>query len=63
MTLFIELSTVCGHQRVKELMGFRQDQNREIIAQFYATFHFGYVEEERSMMWMTNGNKHAIRFS
>jgi hypothetical protein len=25
--------------------------------------HFGYIEEERVMMWMTNGNKHAIRFS
>jgi hypothetical protein len=54
---------VCGHQRVKELMGFRQDWNRKIIAQFYATAHFGYIEEERAMTWMTNGNKHAIRFS
>jgi hypothetical protein len=61
--IFTELSTVCGHQRVKELMGFRQDWNREIIAQFYSTVHFGYIEEERAMMWMTNGNKHAIRFS
>jgi hypothetical protein len=26
--IFTELSTVCGHQRVKELMGFRQDWNR-----------------------------------
>jgi hypothetical protein len=48
---------------VKELMGFRQDWNREIIAQFYATVHFGPIELERAMIWMTNGNKHAIRFS
>jgi hypothetical protein len=61
--IFTELSIVCGHQRVKELMGFRQDWNREIIARFYAMVHFGYIEEERVMMWMTNGNKHAIRFS
>jgi hypothetical protein len=35
---------VCGHQRVKELRGFRQYRNREISAQFYATVHFGYIE-------------------
>jgi hypothetical protein len=61
--IFTELSTVCGPQRVKELMGFRQDWNREIIAQFYATVHFGYIESERAMTWMTNGNKNVIRFS
>jgi hypothetical protein len=55
--------TVCGHQRVKKLMGFRQDWNREIIAQLYATIHFGYIDTERAMTWMTNGNKHAICFS
>jgi hypothetical protein len=48
---------------VKELMGFRQDWNREIIAQFYATVHFGHIESERAMTWMTNGNKYAIHFS
>jgi hypothetical protein len=57
--IFTELNTVCGHQRVKELMGFRKDWNREIIAWFYTTVHFGYVEEERVMTWMTNANKHA----
>jgi hypothetical protein len=33
--IFTELSTVYGSQRVKELMGFRQDWNREIITHFY----------------------------
>jgi hypothetical protein len=61
--IFTELSTVCGRQRVKELMGFRQDWNKEIITQFYATGHFGYIESERSMTWMTIGNRHSIRFS
>jgi hypothetical protein len=61
--MFTKLSTVCGHQRVNELMDFRQDWNREIIAQFYATLHFRYIEGERAMTWMTNGNKHAIPFS
>jgi hypothetical protein len=61
--IFTELSTVCGRQRVKGLMGFMHDWNKEIIAQFYATVHFGYIESERSMTWMTNGNKHSIRFS
>jgi hypothetical protein len=48
---------------VKELMGFRQDWNREIIAEFYATVHFERIELERAMTWMTNGNKYAIHFS
>jgi hypothetical protein len=61
--IFTELSTVCGRQRVKELMGSRKDWNKEIIAQFYATVHFGYIESGRAMTWMTNGNKHSIRFS
>jgi hypothetical protein len=61
--IFTELSTVCGRQRVKGLMGFRQDWNKEIIAQFFATVHFGYIESERAMTWMSNGNKHSIRCS
>jgi hypothetical protein len=47
--IFTELSTVCGRQRVKELMGFRQDWNKEIIVQFYATVHFGHIEGEREL--------------
>jgi hypothetical protein len=47
--IFTELITVCGHQRVKELMGFKQDWNMEIIAQFYATVHFDHIEGERAM--------------
>jgi hypothetical protein len=31
-SIFTELSTVCGHQRVKELIGFKQDWRRKIIA-------------------------------
>jgi hypothetical protein len=61
--IFTELSTVCGRQRVKELMGFTQDWNKEIIAQFYAIVHFGRIESKRGMTWMTNGNKYVIRFS
>jgi hypothetical protein len=61
--IFTELSTVCERQRVKGLMGFRQDWNKEIIAQFYATVDFGHLESEGSMTWMTNGNKYSIPFS
>jgi hypothetical protein len=43
-------------------MGFRQDWNKEIIAQFYATVHFGYIDTERAMTWMTNGQKYSITF-
>jgi hypothetical protein len=58
--IFTELSTVCERQRVRGLMGFRQDWNKEIIAQLYATVHFGHIESKRSMTWMTNGNKYPI---
>jgi hypothetical protein len=41
--IFDEVINNCERQRVKALMGFRQDWNKEIIAQFYATVHFGYI--------------------
>jgi hypothetical protein len=44
-------------------MGFRHDWNREIIAQFYTTVHFGHTYDERAMLWMNNGNKYGIHFS
>jgi hypothetical protein len=61
--IFTKLSTACGRQRLKELMGFRHDWNREIITHFYATVHVGHIESQRNMIRITNGNKHAIRFS
>jgi hypothetical protein len=60
--IFDEVINNCERQRVKTLMGFRQDWNKEIIAQFYATVHFGYIETERAMTWMTNGQKYSITF-
>jgi hypothetical protein len=41
--IFDEVISNCEKQRVKTLMGFRQDWNKEIIALFYATVHFGYI--------------------
>jgi hypothetical protein len=58
--IFDKIRSVCGHQRVKDLMGFRHDWNREIIAQFYVTVHYGHVDDERAMLWMTNENKYGI---
>jgi hypothetical protein len=43
-------------------MGFRQDWNKEIIAQFFATVHFGHIEANRATTWMTNGQKYSITF-
>jgi hypothetical protein len=60
--IFDEVINNCERQRVKTLMGFRQDWNKEIIDQFYATVHFGYFETERAMTWMTNGQKYSITF-
>jgi hypothetical protein len=60
--IFNEVISNCERQRVKILMGFRQDWNKEIIARFYATVHFGYIGTERAMTWMTNGQKYSITF-
>jgi hypothetical protein len=42
--IFDEISSVCGQQRVKDLMGFRQDWNMEIITQLYTMVHFGHSD-------------------
>jgi hypothetical protein len=47
--IFDEVISNRERQRVKTLMGFRQDWNKEIIAQFHATVHFGYIDTERAM--------------
>jgi hypothetical protein len=47
--IFDEVMSNRERQRVKTLMGFRQDWNKEIIAQFYASVHFGYIETERAI--------------
>jgi hypothetical protein len=60
--VFDEVINNCERQRVKALLGFRRDWNKEIIAQFYATVHFGYIETERAMTRMTNGQKYSITF-
>jgi hypothetical protein len=60
--IFNEVISNCERQRVKVLMGFRWDWNKEIIAQFYATMHFGHIGTERAMIWMTNGQRYSITF-
>jgi hypothetical protein len=61
-SIFNEVICNCERQRVKMLMGFRQDWNKKIIAQFYATVHFGHIDTERAMTWMTNGHRYSITF-
>ena len=48
--IFNEIISVCERQRVKDLMGFQYNWNKEIIAQFYDTVHFGYKNGERAMV-------------
>jgi hypothetical protein len=60
--IFNEVISNCERQRVKMLMGFRRDWNKEITAQFYATMHFGHIGIERAMIWMTNGQRYSITF-
>ena len=53
--MFNEIINACANKRIKKLMGFRNDWNKEIVAQFYATVYFGYIDGERAMFWMTEG--------
>ena len=43
-------------------MGFRNDWNKEIVAQFYATVYFGYIDGERALFWMTEGTLYRIAY-
>jgi hypothetical protein len=58
--IFQEVISNCERQRVKDLMGFRQYWNKEIIAQFYATVHFGHIGSERAMISMANAQRYSI---
>jgi hypothetical protein len=60
--IFNAVISNCERQRVNELMGFRQDWNKEIIAQFYTIVHFGHIGDERAMTWMTNAQRYSITF-
>jgi hypothetical protein len=60
--IFNEVIRNCERQRVKVLMGFQQDWDKEIIAQFYINVHFGHIGTERVMIWMTNGQRYSITF-
>jgi hypothetical protein len=60
--IFNEVISNCERQRVKKLMGFRQDWNKKIITQFYAILHFGHIGHERAMTWMTNAQRYSITF-
>ena len=54
--LFQQIIDACESKHVKDLMGFQKNWNKELIAQFYATVHFGYLKGDRAMFWMTEGN-------
>ncbi|KAE8792244.1 hypothetical protein D1007_33246 [Hordeum vulgare] len=42
--------------RIEEIISFPLDYDLEIVAQFYVSVHF-HTYEERTMTWMTNGEK------
>ena len=45
--LFQHIIDACESKNVKDLMGFQKDWNKELIAQFYTTVHFGYLKDDR----------------
>ena len=60
--MFNDIINACANKRIKKLMDFRHDWNKEIIAQFYATVHFGYIDGERAMFWMIEGTLYRITY-
>ena len=65
---FDDIIHVCEAKGIKRLVGFKQNWNKELITQFYATVYFGYViyergENERAMFWMTEGDRFQLTFS
>jgi hypothetical protein len=61
--IFNEIIRECELKGLKNIMGFLQHWNKEIIAQFYATIYFGYMGTERAMFWMTEEDRWHIIFS
>ena len=61
--LFQQIIDACESKHVNDLMGFQKDWNKELIAQFYATVHFGYLKDDRAMFWMTEGNYYRVTFA
>ena len=55
--IFNEVIAVCIEKRI---MGFMHSWNREIIAQFYTTVHFGQHDGERAMFRMIEDEKYHI---
>jgi len=55
--------SACENKHIKELMGFQKDWNKEVIAQFYATVHFGHLRDDRAMLWMTEGKYYRVTFT
>jgi hypothetical protein len=61
--IFNEVTNACTEKRIKHLMAFRQNWNKELIGQFYATIYFGQHEGDRAMFWMTEGSRYYITYS
>ena len=57
-----EIISACADKKIKKLMGFKHDRNKEVIAQFYATVYFGYIDGDRAMFWMTEGTLYRITY-
>ena len=44
----------CKELDIKRIISFNKDFDVGLVAQFYATVHFGH-DEDRTLSWMTNG--------
>lgn len=57
---FAAAITTCDRFQLTDIMSFRYDWNREILAQFHATYFLD--QEEDEMHWMTDGRHYKVNF-
>jgi hypothetical protein len=58
--IFNQIMDSCTNLHIKELMGFKFDWNKEVIAQFFSTLYVEEVGNIRNMHWMTEGDWYSM---
>jgi hypothetical protein len=52
----------CTNLHIKEIMGFKFDWNKEVIAQFITTLYVEEIGDARNMHWMNEGDWYSISY-
>jgi hypothetical protein len=57
---FKEVVAKCKEYGLYDIMGFRYNWNKEILAQFHASFYFN--EFSKTIFWTTQGQKYCVDY-